>query len=271
MTTTTAQALTFGIEIECVIPEQHRRRFPLGGYHAGMQIPEFSQGWNGQRDCSVAAAEGQYGYFGAEIVSPVLDGEDGLIDAWKVLDTLHRVGAKINDNCGFHIHIGGRQFTAAEIVKIEAAFVQYEFFFFALAGKRAVTRYDNRFCKPSCRWSTGYSDRYQSLNLTNALRPDGAKRTTGKGTLEFRLFPGNNMPVWALAWVQAAVAFTVAAVNDNLPMGFDRHNLDVATANMLDIITKDETCQIVPGEDCQDLAQVIIKTVRKAMPALRRR
>jgi hypothetical protein len=40
---------------------------------------------------------------------------------------------------------------------------------------------------------------------------------------------------------------------------------------MLDIITKDETCQIVPGEDCQDLAQVIIKTVRKAMPALRRR
>jgi hypothetical protein len=41
-----------------------------------------------------------------EVVSPVLQGQDGLDQLQKVCEVLERLGAKINKTCGLHVHIG---------------------------------------------------------------------------------------------------------------------------------------------------------------------
>jgi hypothetical protein len=93
MTKTTAAQTTWGIELETEIPNEYRGTFPVGMYHNGTQIPVFPEGWNGQSDCSIEKVPG---YFGCEIVSPVLTGEAGLVQVVYVLDFLAQIGAKVN-------------------------------------------------------------------------------------------------------------------------------------------------------------------------------
>jgi hypothetical protein len=46
-----------------------------------------------------------------ELVSPVLEGEEGLAELKKVSEVLIRLGAKINKSCGMHVHFDARELT----------------------------------------------------------------------------------------------------------------------------------------------------------------
>jgi hypothetical protein len=46
---------------------------------------------------------------GCELVSPILKGEEGLEHIKKITSILQKIGCKIDDRCGFHVHIGVKQ------------------------------------------------------------------------------------------------------------------------------------------------------------------
>jgi hypothetical protein len=54
--------LTFGVELVVTLPAG---TCPVGGYHAGVQVPQLPQGWRAERDSSIQAGPG---YTAAEIV-----------------------------------------------------------------------------------------------------------------------------------------------------------------------------------------------------------
>lgn len=100
---------TFGIEIECVLPAGRNHADLASAIRAaGVEChAEFynhtTRGhWKIVSDASVT------GGFGAEIVSPVLIGPEGITALRKVCNVLTQFGCAVNQTCGFHVHVGVR-------------------------------------------------------------------------------------------------------------------------------------------------------------------
>lgn len=200
-----ASDLTFGIEVECYIPIAKWKQ-QTGNYHNGIQVDKAPAGWNAQRDGSLCNRPANH--TAVEIVSPVLKAEQGLFQVWAVLDLLKELNAVVNTDCGLHVHVGKKgQFSQQEVLEIVNVFTQYEMSFFAVNGDQARARYSNRYCKPSRFWTQNsvFSDRYQSINLTNVGRR--------KGTVEFRLFAGSTDPKQVLTAVYMAVGMVASCLN----------------------------------------------------------
>lgn len=111
-----ASEMTFGIEIECVIPAASLSRlgWVVGSYHRGRAIPGH-EGWKIEHDGSLMAnAEHHYGctcdgcspLVALEVVSPKLKGEAGVAAVVRMLETLRQMGATVNPSCGLHVHVG---------------------------------------------------------------------------------------------------------------------------------------------------------------------
>ena len=111
-----ARGMTIGIEIEFIAPTDMREfrdciatrlndinsavrmSRNTGGYHN-----ETQNMWKLVRDSSVNAQGAGYGM---EMVSPILKGESGLMQAVEVMDALTHCGADVNRSCGVHVHFG---------------------------------------------------------------------------------------------------------------------------------------------------------------------
>lgn len=168
--------ITFGVELECLIPRSYigdDSQFNPGGHGRGNQISNAPAGWTVERDGSVRSTVD--GMSGVEVVSPILEGEDGLIQVVAMCDYLTEIGATVNSLCGLHVHVGAKRLNVEAYAK---AFVVYEKAFFASGGEKAKGRFDGTWCKPSSRWDGG---RYASVNLTNVGR-------SSKNTVEIRCF-----------------------------------------------------------------------------------
>ena len=185
--------LKFGIEIECYLPSQYvtSGQFEVGGYHRGLQIKGAPDGWKAEVDGSVSPFAPS-GFIGLEIVSPVLQGDDGLAQVVGFFDFLKEIGARVSERTGMHVHVDGAELTPAQVEQVQQAFTYYEAAFYGLNGEHYSERLGNIYCTPSDRWVG--QGRYCSLNIQNYLA--GRKKT-----LECR--------VWR-ATVEAEVA--VAAV-----------------------------------------------------------
>jgi hypothetical protein len=102
-----ADAYTFGVEIECILPTAAviRLGICIGAYHHGYPLPApFPQGWTAERDGSIHAEYSRETT--VEIVSPVMQGAAGVAQVKQVAQTLKDLGARVNSTCGFHVHIG---------------------------------------------------------------------------------------------------------------------------------------------------------------------
>lgn len=242
-----ANEITFGIEIECYIPFSQRSLFTIGGHHNGAQIDQWPAGWNAQPDGSLSAPAG---YFPVEVVSPVLQGEDGLVQVASALMTLNELGAISNDRCGIHIHIGVANLPHGDIQRIVTAFKRYEKAFFALNGDKMQVRMGNTFCKPSEQWDSG---RYNSLNRSNVGRAN-------KNTLECRCFAANLNVEFAIAGIYMITALvsrvtetTIRPMSESLPA-------DKAVGRFIhDHFNGDRAAQytIIPDERPRDVARYI--------------
>ena len=222
-----AAEITFGCEIECLLPIGSVR---VGGYHAGLALGgRFPRGWNAQRDGSLSTT--LQGYEGVEIVSPVLRGREGLDQVRQVARLLEEMGAKVNKTCGFHVHLGaasaaGDDFdeVADWVRRLINTTAQHEKAFYGAAGTTARER--GTYCRSlktawrhkkerltkkikadDLRIEAAGISRYQTLNLVPLF---GRYRT-----VEFRCFSGTTSGRKMTAWIQMALAAATMALARN--------------------------------------------------------
>jgi hypothetical protein len=216
--------LTFGVELEVTLPFG---TCPVGGYHAGVQVPQLPQGWKAERDCSIQAGPGHQA---AEIVSPVLKGADGLRQLKAVCDWLNRVGAKVNRSTGFHVHIGFDARDLDALRRLVCLVANFEKALFAATGTRS--REEGRFCRgiqEDHNFVTAFhatrsarpglcADRYHVLNLTNCADRYHVLNLTnllsyGKPTVEFRVFAGTTNALKATGYVRLCLGIVEKALS----------------------------------------------------------
>lgn len=200
LTRMTADHVTFGVELETVIPAG---ALAVGGYHRGSPVtaaPTFNgAAWQAERDGSISAP---YGYVACEFVSPVLQGPEGVANLVAMLAWIRGIGGEVNASCGCHVHVG-----LASLLGPDADAAARAWFVRKLAGvvninaaalfAQTGTRRDlNQYTAPlndhvrstlerarrenrtnyHC-----YVQRYHVLNVTNV---------DSRGTVEFRAFAG---------------------------------------------------------------------------------
>ncbi len=139
-TTTLAESLTFGIEIETTLPSASRT--VVGGYHRPTQVEWLPEGWKVGSDCSIDASRGRKG---AEFVSPVLKGKEGVQQVIDVVKLLNDKKARVNSSCGLHIHIGFDKRNRKEMKKLTTMVANFEKAIYAQTGtkKREAGRWCN--------------------------------------------------------------------------------------------------------------------------------
>lgn len=196
----------FGVEIELLVPTAYLVQFNPGSYHRGLQIEGAPRGWNCQADSSVQSD--LIGYTGVEIVSPVLQGEDGLVELLAVLDYLQEIGCQYNGKCGLHVHADARDVDGPTMLNIRTAFTAFEQAFYSLSGFRGIERMTNPYCLPSGQWN---GTRYQSLNWTNW------ERYGHKKTVECRVWAASLDPAVVLGAVLTFVGLVDKVVAEGLP------------------------------------------------------
>ena len=166
--------MKFGIEVECYLPKRfvESEQFTPGGYHRGVQIKGAPDGWKAETDASVSP-HAPYGYVGLEVVSPVLEGEDGLGEVVGFFDYLKEIKAKVSHRTGMHVHVDGSGLEPDEVTEVQEAFKTYEAAFYGLNGEHYRERLQTPYCVPSENWVG--QGRYSSLNIQNWLA--GRKKT----------------------------------------------------------------------------------------------
>lgn len=219
-----ADGWTFGIEIECLIPHAQVRSLGIriGSYHHGVQLPApFPAGWTAEHDSSVRGS--QSGYTGLEIVSPILQGMAGIDQVKRVADILNDISARVNRQCGFHVHVGaeiaagGQAWVAEWVAKLLYQMAMHEKAVYASTGTRrrenggysssikaqqedadrirkasSPARKDDALCQAA------QGDRHHSLNLNSLF--------TRKATVEFRAFAGTTEWPKMLGHIQMCLA-----------------------------------------------------------------
>lgn len=199
--------MTFGVEFETTLP---RDVIAVGSYGQGTQIPGLPEGWVAKHDGSIRASRNR---MGAEIVSPILKGADGIRQLQAVCQWFQQVGAKVNRSTGFHVHVGWTgDATALERLVFLAS--NFEKALYASTGTKTRERnhycrgvqndpvYQARFVQGDQRQTAG---RYYLLNLTNL--GNGRKQT-----VEFRCFAGTTNLSKALGYVRMCLGLVEKAL-----------------------------------------------------------
>jgi hypothetical protein len=165
-----------------------------------------------------------------ELVSPILEGVNGLEQVMTVGNVLEQIGAKVNKSCGLHVHIDGRDLTVPQLSRVCKMWLKYESCFDSIVPE---SRRNNPFCKAirakfasleaafkaidgavrvrdltqvmnSDRNSTVYTSRYHKFNLESMAR---------HGTVEFRQHSGTVNGLKMVNWVKLVGGFVETAVN----------------------------------------------------------
>lgn len=233
------ESITFGVEIECHLPESvcypdpatGRAALSVGAYHAGNPVdasilPTAPDGkkWRADRDGSIQANMGRVA---VEFVSPVLRGAEGLKHLVAVVRRIKELGGKVNASCGLHIHVGFPTNDLRAVQRLVHLVAGFEAGMFASTGTK--NREQGRYCKPikeafrnasfrSTRAlrsaNRNVADRFHSLNLSNIF--------TGRvPTVEFRLFSGTLNPIKVAAYVQMVVGVVQVALSMARPARWD--------------------------------------------------
>lgn len=203
---------TFGVEIETLLPREYAESIDIGDYHCGEPVydsPMFNgKRWLVEHDSSIRSND--YNRYGAEFVSPVLVGNEGVENAVAFTEWLRSHGTRVNNSCGLHVHIGidsvlGRNASSATMVafltKVAHLTYRWQDALYAQTGTR---RDRNHFCeriRDESGWVLSVRDEqrkpmheksrhHTSLNQLQRYAPVNLQNMNGKGTIEFRAFAG---------------------------------------------------------------------------------
>jgi hypothetical protein len=216
-----AQDITFGCEFEVIFPAANAPR--MGHYHSGIQVPQLPVGWKAERDSSLSASRG---HVACEIVSPILQGADGIQQVLTVCKWLNEQGATVNGTTGFHVHVGFDRNDEDGLKRLVSVVANHEAGIYAATGTKS--REQGGWCgsnrndaaskavaKNGVSSLTVAPSRYKILNLTNLL---GGRRPA----VEFRAFAGTTNASKALGYIQLAIGLVQRARTETCKRGFGR-------------------------------------------------
>ncbi len=233
----TEGSFTFGVELECIMPVGMRHA-DLARLIEGSGIPCRSETYNHTlRSSWKVVTDGSLGNYrsGAEVVSPVLSGDDGFAQLRKVCGVLTAAGCKISKRCGMHVHVGARNedlnFFKSLIRLYKSAELAIDSF---LAPSRRGRFAGNGFCNAINYVSEQSFDSASTLDevtLAIGQRP-GAEyvRSSGRyckinlqsfwqhGTVEFRHHQGTVDANKAENWVRFCLRMALAARKGAAPV-----------------------------------------------------
>ncbi len=170
--------MTFGVEIETTIPAGSLS-VPVGYHGRGNPIPELS-GWLADADPSILVTT--RGHIQCEFVSPVFKGTEGLKQLIRDLAFIKSIGAKINESCGLHIHVGFDKSNTVSMAKLATLVSNFEKAIYATTGTKK--REQGRWCNGLKR----HGNAETALNASRMNRYHVANFGTVKPTVEFRAF-----------------------------------------------------------------------------------
>ena len=107
---------------------------------------------------------------GKEFVSPVLSGNAGFDSAKEFIDRMGRMGATVNDDCGFHLHIGVSDVSPDGIKAIALA---YHYARNVFEGWVDKSRRDTYYARRNCDSKHGHSDQWDYDSIVNSDHPSG--------------------------------------------------------------------------------------------------
>lgn len=133
---------------------------------------------------------------GLELVSPILEGYEGLDQIKTVLEVLRRLGAKVNKNCGTHVHLDARWLDFEQIKEFAQKFINNEDIFDAIQPESRRGN-KNRYCQGHRRRNVSRTrsieklilavgvNRYTKLNLHSFHRYGSIEIRHHAGTLNY--------------------------------------------------------------------------------------
>jgi hypothetical protein len=138
-------------------------------------------GWKADADPSIRVT--YPGHTACEFVSPIYQGTEGLKNLLADVEKIKALGARVNESCGLHIHVGFDKADSEKMDRLISLVSNFEKAIYAATGTKK--REQGRWCGSLQRYGNaetakayGNSNRYHVLNIA----------TGGKPTVEFRAF-----------------------------------------------------------------------------------
>ena len=183
--------------------------------------------WKIVYDSSITATSThQYSF---EIVSPPLEGQDGLDEAEKVARILHENGCSANVSCGFHVHVDASDLSKKEVANVVRGWMRNEWIIETLIPHSR--RGDSFYCKNLVEDYVDYTRDYEKrqydeianredsmealIDFVNPVRGNRNDRYTKLNlvayrrhqTIEFRYHSGTAHPEKVIKQIQFCIAF----------------------------------------------------------------
>jgi hypothetical protein len=209
----------FGIELETASPSAEV-------FDSAIELANAS-GINVHNNCGYTHTTTSYwkvvtdsslsGNYCREIVSPAFETADGIQEVTKMASILTTLGVKVNNSCGFHVHLDASDLTPRQIARVVKFYQAYETeidklhqgtrrgdarYTHTLAGKRIP---ENPTSINSVTSAIG--TRYVKVNVEAYLR---------HGTLEFRQHGATVDPLKIAYWVKFCTRVIAFAKTDNV-------------------------------------------------------
>jgi len=208
---------TFGVEVEFFGITANRAVEALTNAGLVAQRESYNHHvvphWKFVTDASVTGRGTGLGS-GLEMVSPILQGAQGLEDLAKAVKALLDAGAKVDRSCGVHVHIGADGMTGADIMRIIELYTQNNTHIdTVLAQSRHNASFAQKWSNATIANARSVLVNARSVNdIQSAVRNFGRYYTVNvtsyarQGTLEFRQHQGTVNPEKVVSWVNLLLA-----------------------------------------------------------------
>jgi hypothetical protein len=247
---------TFGAEFEVLLPRTLGRDLAASEFTRISGLPCAAHlstvrpgGWKVVSDGSVHGP----GMHGLEFVSPILSGDEGLEQVKRAANALQAMGAKVNQTCGFHVHVGnhgGQLSFFKSLVKLYGRFESVldelmpasrrgngSMYCRSVAlGLRAVDSCTSKEAIASAlaRASAALAPKYHKVNLV----------PLGKPTVEFRHHAGTISAEKAATWIVTCLRMVAAAkegkTGEGALIAIDTATLALKTRAVLEMCSRSE-------------------------------
>jgi len=216
---------TFGVELEVILP-RGMSHYALAQAITAAGVACEAQSYNHQLIAGwKVTTDGSLGSYtsGAEVVSPILSGEEGFAILTKVCDAMRVAGCKINRNCGLHVHVGARNENVSFFKSLARLYRKFDG---AINSVLAPSRTNNIYAHPHHIDETRLDAAVSVDDVTNAVGQRAGRdyvRSSYRyrkvnycsffqhGTVEFRQHQGTVEAAKAVHWVKFCLALVATA------------------------------------------------------------